>query len=85
MSTSQTTFALVEFMGGPFDGHRQVVSLPPQELDEVALLPVGKVLALLYEDPAYQELTSIAVYELADTSCANPSYRYLGVVANCTS
>lgn len=85
MNTSKTAVCQVSFVGGPLDGHEQIVSLSPQELDDLVLLPVGKILSLLYGNRVYEDLNSIALYELTRSYSASPSYRYLGPVFTCTS
>ena len=78
---STTTTSVVEFVEGPLDGHQQIVSLTPDELDDVVILPLGRVLALLYGDRAYEALKQFAVYELVSSRIPRPSYRYVGAVS----
>lgn len=58
---------LVEFIGGPFDGHRQALSLPADALAETVALPVSRnifqLLAGLPNGPT-AIATSVAIYEL---------------------
>lgn len=75
----QATTNRVEFIGGPFDGHRQVVALP-EALSETVALPVNRnVYRMLAGLPATNNMitTSIAVYEL-EVIEGRPRYFFLG-------
>lgn len=78
MSTASA--CTVDFVGGPLDGHAQFIAIAPGDLNDVVLLPVDRVLALLYDDRGRQRLSTLAVYELMCTGAARPSYQYLGCV-----
>ena len=79
---SAANACVVEFVGGPLDGHEQFVSLDPRDLNDVVLLPVGTVLALLYKSRAHRALRSLAVYELGAQHASRPSYQYVGSVGS---
>jgi hypothetical protein len=75
-----THSCVIEFIGGPFDGHVQSVSLPPRELIDVVALPVNSnVLHMVNGEPVGEKspASSIAVYE-RDSATAPPRYRYVG-------
>jgi len=58
---------LIEFVGGPFDGHVQPLSLETRSLVAVALLPVSRTVFAWMEgksNPFGTRATSIAVYHL---------------------
>ena len=74
---------VVEFAGGPLDGHRQSVSMARDELYDLILLPAGKVFSLLYGDPAYEVCNTLAIYELEPSMSSCPQYRYVGSIAGC--
>lgn len=64
----------VEFIGGPFDGHVQRVSLNLEDMAEVALLPVSRAIyGWLHGQakPPRARVTSMAEYhlELAGSEC----------------
>jgi hypothetical protein len=70
----------VEFIGGPFDGYKHVVSFPPEDLAKVVMLPVNEnVFRSLDGKPlgVQRPATSVAVYELCDPEGVC-NYRYLG-------
>lgn len=78
----QATTNRVEFLGGPFDGHRQIVAVP-ESLAETVALPVNQnVYRMLAGLPAQGNVptTSIAVYEL-DASDGHPRYFFLGATS----
>lgn len=57
----------VEFVGGPFDGHRQAIGRPSDGEQEVVAIPVNEnVFRMLAGRPRLSRLepTSVAVYEL---------------------
>ncbi len=78
-TTQQLT---VEFRGGAFDGHLQVVGLASDELNDIVMLPVNadlieslaKTLKVARSTP-----TSVAVYELIERGSL-PRYEFLGAV-----
>lgn len=80
---SQTNLSLLKFVGGPLDGHEQFVAVPPEELDDIVLLPVGRVLALLHHDRSLANLMSVAVYKLCDSPITGIRYRYKGSLPKC--
>ncbi|HVX64808.1 MAG TPA: hypothetical protein VHC19_29590 [Pirellulales bacterium] len=58
---------LVEFIGGPFDGHRQALSIPADSLADTVALPVSRnIFQLLAGQPnaPMAPATSVAIYEL---------------------
>lgn len=69
----------VEFIGGPFDGHRQVVALPEALSDTVALPVNRNVYRILDGLPAIDNMitTTIALYELEVVE-GHPRYYFLG-------
>jgi len=72
-------FQIVEFIGGPFDGHRLRIAARPHELAAVATFSVNKsVLQLLCgESPGpIAPVTSIAVYQL-EWADGTARYRFL--------
>ena len=79
MSTASA--CTVEFVGGPLDGHAQFVEIAPVDLNDVVLLPMGRVLALLYKQRPRQPLRSLAVYELNSSQTPRPCYQFVGCVA----
>lgn len=77
----------IEFLGGPFDGHCQRVSLEPEELAGVALLPVSRTVFGWLEgqaQPVETRVTSVAVYHLELTG-AVCRYRFHRSVAPAVS
>lgn len=81
---SKFSVCSLKFVGGPLDGHQQVLSIAVDELNDVVILPVGSVLALLYKDRAYRDLNSMAVYKLAWSSLGGTRYQYVGSVSTCS-
>jgi hypothetical protein len=64
---SASRHSVLEFVGGPFDGLRQVVAVPPQELAATAAFPVNKNVFRILEGKRRgprAETTSVAIYEL---------------------
>lgn len=60
-----TYFQAVEFVGGPYDGHKEIVTCEPEELAGMLALPVNQnVFRLMRGDQAGRNLpaTSLAVY-----------------------
>ncbi len=58
---------LVEFIGGPFDGHRQMLSLPADSLAETVALPVSRNIFQMLAGHSHAveaPVTSVAIYEL---------------------
>jgi cobyrinic acid a,c-diamide synthase len=77
-----TRSCVIEFVGGPFDGHVQYVSLQPSELMELVTLPVNEnVLRLVNGEPIGQRAaaTSLATYE-RDLDLQSPRYYFLGSI-----
>lgn len=73
----------VEFVGGPFDGHRQYVSIPPETLAAKVGLPVSQNVFRLFDGRSAKPnlpTTSIAVYQLSQ-GCGTPRYHFLGATA----
>lgn len=73
----------VEFIGGPFDGYKHVVSFPPDHLAPLVVLPVNKnVLKSLDGQPLGQKqpATSAVVYELCEPQGVF-RYRFRGTSA----
>ena len=71
---------IVEFVGGPFDGHRQPLSSPPVQLVPQASLPVSSDEFRLFEGqvPATNSaVTSIAFYE-REIAYGAIRYRFVG-------
>ncbi len=75
----------IEFVGGPFDGHRQPSHSTISELSrDVFWLVTDDAFRELHgsgwvnPDPT-RRLTSVAMYEL-DDACKFPSYRYVGSI-----
>jgi hypothetical protein len=59
--------SVLEFVGGPFDGLRQVVGVPEQELATTAAFPVNKNVFRILEGKRRgprAQTTSVAIYEL---------------------
>ena len=57
----------IEFVGGPYDGHRQVLTTPPGELAEIVALPVSRDIFRLLHGETHgpvEPFTSVAVYQL---------------------
>jgi hypothetical protein len=62
-----TRHSVLEFVGGPFDGLRQVVGVPENELAATAAFPVNKNVFRILEGKRRgprAETTSVAIYEL---------------------
>jgi hypothetical protein len=69
-------------MGGPYDGHRQMVPAP-ESLAETVALPVNRnIFRLLSGLPAAGDVrtTSIAIYELEAVD-GSPRYYFLGATS----
>lgn len=72
----------VEFIGGPVDGHREVMSLPLEVSIAVATIPLGDTrtpLAALLQSFGFGKKSSprpVAVYELLKPHRAPPFYRF---------
>ena len=72
----------VEFIGGPYDGHRQTVP-SPEALAETVALPVNRnIFRMLSGLPAAGEgrTTSIAIYELEAVD-GSARYYFLGTTS----
>ncbi|HEV3022916.1 MAG TPA: hypothetical protein VGX76_10625 [Pirellulales bacterium] len=73
----------VEFIGGPFDGHRQPISIPPTALASMAAFPISRNIFHLFDNEADEPAaptTSLAIYELAVVE-DQPRYHFLGAAA----
>ncbi len=73
----------VEFHGGPLDGHFQTITVPVEELNEIATFPINRNLfRLLGRRPGGKPhpVTSVAVYRL-ECSAGNCCYRFSGAAA----
>ena len=69
----------VEFFGGPLDGHVQMVSLPTDELNDVAAIPVNQDVIEVLSGRRSQPkgpATSIAIYVRQDDGVGG-QYHYL--------
>jgi hypothetical protein len=76
----QSKVTLVSFLGGPFDGHAQTVSYPPEELNVIAVLPVNaNILNWVSGVPLgpRRPATSLAIYAL-ERDGEEISYLFLG-------
>jgi hypothetical protein len=74
---------LVQFIGGPYDGHVQTVRLPAASLAKVAALPVsGEILQMLGSGEAAPQATATreALYQL-EMIDGRPRYRFIKSVA----
>jgi len=75
----QTTAIPVEFIGGPFDGHRQVVAVPLEDLATPVALPINENVFRMLDGqgrgPAAPSQT-VALYELRTDNGGR--YFYLG-------
>ena len=63
----------IEFIGGPFDGHQQPLTIAPGDLATEAVMPVSQDMFRLMEGrtPTRSEpLTSLAVYRREDPADA---------------
>ena len=72
-------FPLVEFMGGPFDGHRLRIAATRHELAAVATFSVNKNVLQLLAGAApgpVAPVTSTAVYQL-EWAAGTARYRFL--------
>jgi hypothetical protein len=72
----------IEFIGGPYDGHRQGVP-SAEELADTVALPVNRnIFRMLSGLPATENVrtTSIAIYEL-ETVGGAPRYYFLGTTS----
>ncbi|HWB08478.1 MAG TPA: hypothetical protein VG826_04615 [Pirellulales bacterium] len=72
----------VEFIGGPYDGHRQMVPAPEALADTVALPVNRNIFRMLSGLPAAGDArtTSIAIYEL-DEIDGSARYYFLGTTS----
>ena len=72
----------IEFIGGPYDGHRQTVPSPDALADTVALPVNRNIFRMLSGLPATGEArtTSIAIYEL-ETAAGLPRYYFIGTTS----
>jgi hypothetical protein len=74
----------IEFIGGPFDGHRQSLSIPVNSLAETVALPVSRnIFRLLagYQAAPDAPATSIAIYEL-EIIGSQRRYYFLGATSS---
>ncbi len=75
----QVMQTLVEFVGGPFDGHQQMLRVPRMELAETVALPVNenvfRMLNRKKPGPTRPSRT-VAFYELGSAEAGR--YYYLG-------
>lgn len=74
----------IEFIGGPFDGHRQSLSIPVNSLAETVALPVSRnIFRLLagYQAAPEAPATSIAIYEL-EIIGGQRRYYFLGATSS---
>ncbi len=72
----------IEFRGGPFDGHRQIVQLKPCEMNDFVMLPVNANLIRRLAGKgrtARSAPTSVAIYEL-DEQKGRTTYEFLGAI-----
>lgn len=70
----------VEFVGGPLDGHQQTITVPVEELNEIATFPINRNLfRLLGRRPGGKPhpVTSVAVYRL-ECDAQGRRYRFAG-------
>jgi hypothetical protein len=70
----------VEFIGGPFDGHRQPISIPLTALAAMAAFPISRNIFHLFDGVSREPdapTTSLAIYELAVVD-EQPRYHFLG-------
>jgi len=73
----------VEFIGGPFDGHRQPISIPPTALASMAAFPIShNIFRLLNNEADVPDAppSSLAIYELAVVD-EQPRYHFLGAAS----
>src|SRR5262245_52209448 len=69
---------MIEFVGGPFDGHRQNFAFPHEELSEVVMLPGNRNMLRMVQGMPVGPRTvasSVAVYELVERQ-TGPRYEY---------
>lgn len=74
----------IEFIGGPFDGHRQMVTIPAASLADTVALPVSRnIFRLLagHRSVPGEVATSIAIYEL-DELRGRQRYFFLGATSS---
>jgi len=74
----------IEFIGGPFDGHHQSLSIPVNSLAETVALPVSRnIFRLLagYHAAPDAPATSIAIYEL-EIIGSQRRYYFLGATSS---
>ena len=75
---SEQNASAIEFVGGPFDGHRQTFAFPHAELSEVVMLPVNRNMLRMVQGMRVGPRTaasSVAVYELIHSE-HGPRYEY---------
>lgn len=76
--------AVVRFVGGPFDGHEQTISINPERLAETVALPVSEYIfeLLAHRTGGDPRETSIALYELGDPELTHGLvYHFIGATA----
>ena len=76
----RSPFYHVDFIGGPFDGHRQPISIPPAALASMAAFPISQNVFRLLNNEASEPdspTRSLAIYELAIVD-EQPRYHFLG-------
>ena len=64
---SEQHSSTIEFVGGPFDGHRQAFAFSHEELSEVVMLPVNRNMLRMVKGQQTgprAAASSVAVYEL---------------------
>ena len=74
----------IEFIGGPFDGHRQTVSIPVASLADTVALPVSRNIFRLLSgcnSVPGEAATSIAIYELEELH-GQQRYYFLGATSS---
>ena len=74
----------IEFIGGPFDGHRQTVSIPVTSLADTVALPVSRNIFRLLSgcnSVPGESTTSIAIYEL-EALHGKQRYYFLGATSS---
>ena len=74
----------IEFIGGPFDGHRQTVSIPVASLADTVALPVSRNIFRLLAGQSSMPgdaATSIAIYELEELH-GRQRYYFLGATSS---
>jgi len=79
----QTQPQVIDFVGGPFDGHCELVEIDPASPSETLIVPVNEnMLRMLHglgRGPK-QPVSSLAVYEAFDCGQACTTYRFLGAM-----